>query len=168
MKYKVGQVFYLVGAETAKVIPFRIVEEVTRTTLEGQEKTYIAELPDANQTKVPVAKLKGNVFDCLESLKDHMFNNARQAINAMVSDAEKLADISYGISKKEIPEAASATSKLSDPADTDNFKVLDKNDAAEETSSVQSSNESDIVKVDIGNGIVANMSMKDLEKVSQI
>jgi hypothetical protein len=28
MKYKVGQVFYLIGVETAKVIPFRVIEEV--------------------------------------------------------------------------------------------------------------------------------------------
>ena len=62
MEYKVGQVFYLVGSETAKVIPFRVVEEVTRTTLDGVEKTFIAEVPDKKNTKVPVTKLKGETF----------------------------------------------------------------------------------------------------------
>ena len=95
MEYKVGQIFYLVGAETAKVIPFRVVEEVTRTTLEGQEKSYVVELPDAKRTKVDVSKLKGDVFTDLDQLRKHMLDNARNAIDGMIDEAELLANSVY-------------------------------------------------------------------------
>lgn len=170
MQYKVGQVFYLVGTETAKVIPFRVVEEVTRTTLEGQEKTYIVELPDANQTKIPVSKLKGKIFDRLGDLRSHMIQNAKQAIDSMISDAETLAKVAYGFEEKEVLNKTEEALPLATDVPPSDFEVLGKDEVlpAEENDSVQSGNNDDIVKVDIGNGIVANMNIKDLEKVSQI
>jgi len=176
MKYKVGQVFYLVGVETAKVIPFRIVEEITRTTLEGKEKTYIAELPDAKKSQIPVLKLKGEIFDSLDALRTHMLNNAKQAIENMIDSAEKLSWAAYNIESKsqppkdvldeiELPKKETASS--SEDSALNGFEVLSKDDV-ETSDSVQGDEKSDIVKVDIGNGVMANMSIKDLEKVSQI
>jgi hypothetical protein len=127
MEYKVGQIYFLVGAETAKVIPYRIVEEVTRTTLEGIEKSYIAEMPNDSRTKVEVEKLKGHSFNTLADVKTHMMRNASEAIDKMISDAEKLSSAAYGV--KEV-------------------------------------NDNDIIKVDIGNGVFANMKASDYKKMS--
>lgn len=153
MKYKVGQVFYLVGFETAKVIPFRIVEEVTRTTLKGIEKTFIAELPDNKSTKIDVAKLKGDIFDNLESLRNHMLNNAREAITGMIDNALRLSD------------AAFETNFFNDYEET---AVVEDQNLEREESSVQSDISSDKVRVDLGNGLIAKINVKELEKVSQI
>ena len=152
MKYKVGQVFYLIGLETAKVIPFMIVEEVTRTTIGGVEKTFIAELPDAKKTKIDVLKLRGNIFDNLEDLRAHMFENAKNAIVSMIDQALKLAD------------AAFDTNLLTSYADSAEA-IRSSN---EEINSVQSDVQSDKVSVDIGNGIIAKINLRDLEKVSQL
>lgn len=157
MKYKVGQVFYLVGVETAKVIPFRVVEEVTRTTLDGQEKTYIAELPDKKKTQVPVTKLKGQVFEDVDTLRSYMLENARQAIDSMIDIAEKLSASMYDVpveNHEDDNDLIIGHKVLSTPED--------------EEASVQNDAKNDIVKVDIGNGVIANMNIKDLEKVSQI
>jgi hypothetical protein len=151
MEYKVGQVFYLVGSETAKVIPFRVVEEVTRTTLDGVEKTFIAEVPDKKNTKVPVTKLKGETFTNLQDLRKHMIENAANAIDNMIARAEHLAEASFGFSEQKDKSAIS--------------EVLKENN---DEYSVQEKEESDKVSVDIGNGIIARMNLKDLEKVSQI
>lgn len=152
MKYKVGQVFYLIGLETARVIPFMIVEEVTRTTITGIEKTFIAELPDAKKTKIDVFKLKGIVFDNLEELRTHMLENANNAISTMIDQALQLADeafdtsllSSYENSSKNVPEYE------------------------EEIDGVQSDMQGDKVSVDIGGGIIAKINLRDLEKVSQL
>mgnify|MGYP003668659486 CR=1 FL=1 len=80
MKYKVGQIFYLVGSETARVIPFRVVEEITRTTLEGIEKSFIAEMPDEEKTKVDVAKLKGAIFGNIKQVRMHMLTQKKLLI----------------------------------------------------------------------------------------
>jgi len=151
MEYKVGQVFYLVGSETAKVIPFRVVEEVTRTTLEGVEKTFIAEMPDKKNTKVPVTKLKGETFTNLQDLRKHMIENAANAIDNMIAGAEHLAEASFGFSRQK-----------------DEFADLKDLKEDNDEHSVQEKEESDKVSVDIGNGIIARMNLKDLEKVSQI
>lgn len=153
MEYKVGQVFYLVGSETAKVIPFRVVEEITRTTLEGQEKIYIAELPDNKRTNIDVSKLKGHIFNNLETLREHMLENAKFAIDSMIKNAHLLANKVY----QNIVE----DHQLEDEADAE----LEEN---KEEVNVQSNEKSDIVKVDIGNGVMAKVNLKDLEKVSQI
>ena len=97
MKYKVGQIFYLVGSETARVIPFRIIEEITRTTLDGVEKSFMAELPDENKTKIDVAKLKGEVFENIRDVKSHMLANATAAIEKMLDSALKIAEHVYQV-----------------------------------------------------------------------
>lgn len=153
MKYKVGQVFYLVGSETAKVIPFRIVEEVTRTTLKGIEKTFIAELPDNKSTKIDVSKLKGDIFDNLESLRDHMLENAREAIASMIDNALRLSDAAF--------ETNFLSGYEEEPEEEE--QVYQR-----EESRVQSDTPSDKVRVDLGNGLVAKINVKELEKVSQI
>jgi hypothetical protein len=151
MKYKVGQVFYLIGLETARVIPFMIVEEVTRTTISGIEKTFIAELPDAKKTKIDVFKLKGIVFDNLEELRAHMIENAKNAISAMIDQALQLADEAFD------------TSLLSS-YENNTKNVPEYN---EEIDGVQSDMQGDKVSVDIGGGIIAKINLRDLEKVSQ-
>ena len=151
MKYKVGQVCYLIGLETARVIPFMIVEEVTRTTISGIEKTFIAELPDAKKTKIDVFKLKGIVFDNLEELRAHMIENAKNAISAMIDQALQLADEAFD------------TSLLSSyENNTKNVPEYNK-----EIDGVQSDMQGDKVSVDIGGGIIAKINLRDLEKVSQ-
>jgi hypothetical protein len=148
MKYKVGQVFYLIGLETARVIPFMIVEEVTRTTIAGIEKTFIAELPDVKKTKIDVLKLKGVVFDNLEELKTHMIENA---IATMIDQALQLSDEAFN------------TNLLS--SYEDNAEII--SEYHEEIDSVQNNTQGDKVSVDIGGGIIAKINLRDLEKVSQ-
>ena len=152
MKYKVGQVFYLIGLETARVIPFMIVEEVTRTTIAGIEKTFIAELPDVKKTKIDVLKLKGVVFDNLEELKAHMIENAKNAIATMIDQALQLSDEAFN------------TNLLS--SYEDNAEII--SEYHEEIDSVQNNTQGDKVSVDIGGGIIAKINLRDLEKVSQL
>ena len=152
MKYKVGQVFYLIGLETARVIPFMIVEEVTRTTIAGIEKTFIAELPDVKKTKIDVLKLKGIVFDNLEALKAHMIENAKNAIATMIDQALQLSDEAFNTNLLTSYE--------------DDAEIISEHH--EEIDSVQNNTQGDKVSVDIGGGIIAKINLRDLEKVSQL
>jgi hypothetical protein len=156
MQYDVGQIFYLVGTETAKVIPFRIVEIVTRTTLSGQEKNYIVEMPDNKHTRVDISKLKGNIFSDINALERHMIENAKNAITNMINDALDLAEIAFEI--KDIQSSYLNNNLIS------KFDLTEPKDD-KELESVQINKENNIVKVDIGNGIVANMNIEDLQKV---
>ena len=65
-EYKVGQILFLIGESTTKIIPVQVVEEVVRTTLTGKEKTYTIMLPDQDQTTVDIQSIKG---ECRATIK---------------------------------------------------------------------------------------------------
>jgi len=157
MEYKVGQIFYLVGAETAKVIPFRIIEEVTRTTMEGVEKSFIAQLPDRENTLIDVKKLKGVIFKNTKSLRTHMLDNASNAIDRMIESAKAISNEVFEI-KEHSEEIFNENTQPQENKELEKIK---------EETQTKKSNENKTVKVDIGNGIVANMKASDLEKVAQ-
>jgi len=159
MKYKVGQIFYLVGSETAKVIPFRIVEEITRTTLEGIEKSFMAELPDGERTRIDVSKLKGEVFSNVNDLRLHMISNATSAIEGMLDSAQKIAEHVYG-TEKETPVKDTLEDQ---PKDSEADQVIPESD--ESNLAVQPNEKSDILKVDMGDGLIANVNVSELNKV---
>tara|TARA_R110000824_G_scaffold122501_4_gene279736 strand:- start:375 stop:869 length:495 start_codon:yes stop_codon:yes gene_type:complete len=162
MKYKVGQIFYLVGSETARVIPFRVVEEITRTTLEGIEKSFIAEMPDEEKTKVDVAKLKGAIFGNIKQVRMHMLTNAEKAIDKMLTSAMKITEHVYGTSVAYSSEMRD-NHELSEAEDDPTVPEL--LDSKEDENDMQEALKSDIIKVDIGNGLMATMNTANLDKV---
>lgn len=165
MKYKVGQIFYLVGSETARVIPFRVVEEITRTTLEGVEKSFIAQLPDEEKTQVDVKKLKGETFSDIRQVRSHMISNATNAIDRMLESALKISEHVFGTVEVDTTNNTDVIENIQHEDETLISKVNPFSKSGEEEGSVQSSLKDDIVKVDIGNGVMANMRMSDLSKM---
>jgi hypothetical protein len=164
MKYKVGQIFYLVGSETARVIPFRVVEEITRTTLAGIEKSFIAQLPDEEKTQIDVEKLKGSTFSDIREVRTHMISNATSAIDKMLDSALKISDHVYGSTEERVDDISiEAVEKVEEEVVVPGANTFADDD--EEEGSVQNSLKDDIVKVDIGNGVMANMRMSDLNKM---
>jgi hypothetical protein len=162
MKYKVGQIFYLVGSETARVIPFRVVEEITRTTLEGIEKSFIAEMPDEEKTKVDVAKLKGAIFGNIKQVRTHMLTNAEKAIDKMLASAMKITEHVYGTSVAYSSEMRDNYELSETEGDPTAPELLD---SKEDENDMQEALKSDIIKVDIGNGLMATMNTANLDKV---
>ena len=145
MEYRVGQILYFVGTETARVIPVRVVEEVVRTTIDGKEKTYTVELPDEKRTHVDMSKLSGEPFESVKDISSHMFRNARDAIQTMIDVAVSLTSEAFQVD----------VSKKETEADQDADKKED----------IKDDDEDDIVRVDIGNGVMAKMNVDDLNKV---
>ena len=137
MNYKVGQVLYMTNPKSLKIIPIQIVEEVTRTTLNGSEKTYMIQFPDSKKTRVDIASLKGDLFADTKELRDIMVSNATASIDKMITIATQLAKEEYSLSKN---------------------SDQNKNDVQVETNN-------DIIMVDLGNGVKAKMKTNELEKV---
>jgi|TARA_B100000035_G_scaffold200075_2_gene171105 hypothetical protein len=142
--YQVGQILFFI-ADSSKVIPIQVIEEVVRTTLEGKEKTYIAKLPDKKETTVDIKKLKGHLFTSKEDAKKFMMHNANEAINHMINQAV---------------EIASGLFNDSPPAEEVTFEEVD-NEILEK---VQPDEEDDIIKVDLGNGTFGKVSVSNLNQ----
>lgn len=146
MEYKVGQILYFVGTESARVIPVRVVEEVVRTTIDGTEKTYTVELPDEKRTHVSIVKMKGTPYISLKDVNELMVENAKEAIQKMIDSARALTKEAFQVADAEV--------------EPDNGLDIEdgKQDAHENA-------DSDVVSVDIGNGVMAKMNVNDLNKV---
>lgn len=144
-EYKVGQILFLIGESTTKIIPVQVVEEVVRTTLTGKEKTYTILLPDHDQTTVDIQSIKGEVFDSKDVLKKNMIKNATAAIDNMIQVATEMQIQAFGE-----PEPL--------PTPTP------KRTRGRPRKKVQKEKNDDIIKVQLGNGQVGNLSVKDLEK----
>ena len=140
-EYQVGQILFFI-ADSSKVIPIQIIEEVIRTTLQGKDKTYIAKLPDKKQTTVDIKKLSGHLFSTNEDAKAFMMQNANNAITQMIEEAEDVANSLFGHVKKPNLEIIKEPNIVT--PDIINEKV-------------QPEKESDIIKVDLGNGKFGKM-----------
>ena len=140
VNYKVGQILFMTSEKSMKIIPVQVVEEVVRTTLDGKEQTYMIMFPNKDKTVGDIAHIKGMLFTSKEEVKSYMIENTEKAINAMIETAEKLKYSVFNVQKENKP------------------KMQEKN--------MQSNINNNIITVDLGNGVKAKMSTKDLEKVA--
>ena len=141
--YKVGQILYMTNDKKMNIIPLKIVEEIIRTTLEGQEKNYVVLFPDKNGTTAFVNQLKGKLFGSIEDVKQYMLENTAAAIDNMSQNALMLESEVFGITKEK-----------------------DINKSIQKDNGVQVEANNDIIMVDLGNGAKAKMNTSSLEKVA--
>jgi hypothetical protein len=143
MEYQVGQILYICNEKNMNIYPIQIVEEVVRTTLNGKEKTYLVMLPDKEKTTFDIAKVKDNLFDSIDLVKDHMITNATNAINKMSHAAVMLSKEAFNIKE-----------------------AVNENIVIQNDKHVQVETNNDIIMVDLGNGVKAKMNTNNLEKVA--
>jgi hypothetical protein len=89
-----------------------------------------------------------------------MISNAINAIDKMLNTAIKITEVVYSVSGNEIIPESSDQENLFQEQDSNLQTRL-----PGEPARVQSELDDDIIKVDIGNGVIANMSASSLKKV---
>lgn len=144
--YEVGQILFMTSEKSLNIIPIQVVEEVTKTTMEGKEKTYMVMFPDKKRTVFDIKKVTGKIFKNRNQLKTYMIQNATQAIEKMISDAEIIRDESF-------------------PNKGSNAKSVEEN--LEINSGMQNESQDDIIKVDLGNGIIGKVKKEEIDKVGK-
>ena len=153
-QYRVGQILFLI-ADASKVIPIQIIEEVIRTTLEGKAKTYIVKFPDKKGTSVDISKVKGELFTSKDEVRKYMIDNAKSAINQMVSMAEEMSINIFNASSYDTP--------VYDEDAQQELVALDNNDNNEEKEEEVQPVEGDgIIRVDLGNGKYGKINVDNL------
>ena len=150
-QYRVGQILFLI-ADASKVVPIQVVEEVIRTTLDGKEKTYIVKFPDKKGTTVDIKKVKGELFQSKDEVKEYMIDNAKSAIEQMVSLAEEMSI--------NIFNASSYDETVQE--ETDQELVMLESDVGEKEEEVQQPEDDGIIRVDLGNGKFGKINVETL------
>ena len=149
-QYRVGQILFLI-ADASKVVPIQVVEEVIRTTLDGKEKTYIIKFPDKKGTNADIKKVKGELFKSKDEVKNYMIENAKNAIEQMVSLAEEMSINIFNVSSLDAPAYQTLTKE--------GVKV---EDSTEKLQEVQPQPDDGIIRVDLGNGKFGKINVDNL------
>lgn len=140
--HQVGQILFIIG--NSKVVPIQVVEEVVRTTLDGIQKTYMVQFPDKSKTRADIADIKGDIFKTHEEVKDHMTQNANNAISKMIDDCLELSDNVF--------KTKSAKKK----------KIKKSKDTPKQVKMQPDVNESNMLTIDLGNGQVGKISQDNI------
>ena len=149
-QYRVGQILFLI-ADASKVVPIQVVEEVIRTTLDGKEKTYIVKFPDKKGTTVDIKKVKGELFQTKDEVREYMIDNAKSAIEQMVSLAEEMSINIFNASSYDTPY----------PEESEQ-EIIALEDGVEEKAEVQQPEDDGIIRVDLGNGKFGKINVDNL------
>ena len=149
-KYKVGQVLYLLSSQTMKVFPVQVIEEIVRKSLKGKNVTYTVMMPDRKKSLIELDNVNAKIFDDVAKLREFMTNNAKLSIDKIIENAKILQTVfSQSSEADELSEQKENAKEESDKS-------------IENTNSVQMDKNSGKIKVDIGNGIKANVKVEDL------
>jgi len=96
MGYQVSQIVYLVSKKDTRIFPARVVEQISRRTLEGEEESYVIELPDKKSSRVPLESIDAELFVSLDLLRDHLLHEATVAITRVVENAANVQKKAFG------------------------------------------------------------------------
>ena len=94
--YEIGQVLYVISQRERRVFPVRVVEQVTRKSLDGVKEQYWVELPQGAKATKPQAldafgTLGEDIFDTLDDVRMYMLSNATKMIDETIAAADQIA-----------------------------------------------------------------------------
>ena len=168
MKYKVGQILFLIGEKSIKIMPIQVIEEVIRTNIDGRHKTYIIQLPDKNKTSVDINDIKGNIFKSVKELREFMISNAVKSIDTMIDKSSILSKKVFGDHKQNNENREQKeVNKKQDEEINNNLFLSEEAEYSNFNENVQPLFNNDIIKVDLGDGQFASLKSKELNKTGE-
>jgi len=96
-KLTVGQVLFVLVPGEMTIHPVRVVEEVNRRTLQGEEVNYHIEIAGKGGQKTVPLDDDVLTFSNIEEARTHLYSNAQSAIN-------KICDKAQAIAQREFPQ----------------------------------------------------------------
>ena len=160
--YRVGQILYMIGEKTTKVVPIQVVEEIIRTTMDGKAKSYIIKLPDKAKTTADISEIKGQLFDNTSTLREYMTNNATAAIDKMINNATSLRD---NIFEYTLHEGENKNIVTTESVNSDQLSMFPSITPFQEDTDTTKENIDGTITVDLGNGNFAKMNKDNLSKL---
>lgn len=86
---QINQIIWVIRGENQSVIPVKIVEKITKETLEGIKNEFVVETVSGK--KVSLSTINGPHFLNLQELTEYLQNAANALINNIVNDASLMA-----------------------------------------------------------------------------
>lgn len=85
MRYAVGQVIYVILNKKGQVYPMRIIEEITKKTLRGEEVNYVLQVGKESSATMLLNDVEGEVFETPEEARVTLIDRATKQIEKIVN-----------------------------------------------------------------------------------
>lgn len=118
--YEVGTVLWIIHEDRPGLMAYRVVEEITKKTLEGEQIRYLIQAAMPKSKTVQLESVKGKILETSEEAKNVMIENATKAIDGMVNKVQANVDKYFTSPKSRVDTFESLATSI--PADTS--KVL--------------------------------------------
>jgi len=147
MKLLVGQVVFLLTGKSSKVYPALVSEEIKKKSLSGETTNYVVRLPTEDAREVEISKLDAEVFETIESARETILDRISTQVDKMLDEAVSMSNVFSNDVIKTEPET-------------------DKDSLVTEDLEIHSADSDEsFALVDLGDGNVARMSVKNAEEV---
>ena len=91
-QYDVGTVLWIIHRDRPGLVAYRIVEEITKKTLEGEKIQYLVQPATPKTKTVQLESINGRIFLTSEEAKNALIENATRAIDTMIKKTQNLVD----------------------------------------------------------------------------
>jgi len=89
-EYDVGTVLWIIHRDRPGLVAYRVVEEITKKTLDGEKIQYTVQPAVPKAKMVQLESIKGRIFLTSEEAKQALIENATRAIDAMIDKTQNL------------------------------------------------------------------------------
>jgi hypothetical protein len=104
MQYSVGQVLYIILSKKGQVYPMRIIEEITKKTLKGEEVNYVIQAGSDSSSTILLSQIEGEIYETPEEAKSVLIARATAQIEKIVEAAKIRAAEWYSAAAGEFEE----------------------------------------------------------------
>ena len=87
MQHNVGKVLYVILSKKGHVYPMRIIEEITKKTLKGEEVNYVVQAGSDVNSTILLSQIEGEIFETPGEARRVLVSRATEQIDRLVSAA---------------------------------------------------------------------------------
>lgn len=118
MRYKIGQVLYVLLNRETKICPVQVVEEITKRTLNGETINYVVKVGKKGEM-MPLSEMGGQVFDSIETLRHTLFERITRSVESIITSTITRANEWYpnqveNINLNQMPQSAVTTEEITE------------------------------------------------------
>lgn len=94
MNYNIGQILFVVLNNKNQVYPMKVIEVITKRTLQGEDVKYVLQAGTGSKT-VMLDQIDGEFFDSSDKARTILVERATRQIHRLIDSAIKKADEWY-------------------------------------------------------------------------
>ena len=96
--HAVGDVLYIISNKKRNVVPVRVVEQIVRRTIDGEQVSFKVALPGKNpQESVDLHSIDGTSYRTLGDARRFLYDQATTAINDLLETAAEVSKVHFGV-----------------------------------------------------------------------